>query len=70
MEIRHLITFKSIVDLGGFSKAAVHLGYAQSTVTTIIQALEQELGVPLFDRIGKKVQLTEVGGHFLTPANL
>ncbi|MEH7452792.1 LysR family transcriptional regulator [Gottfriedia acidiceleris] len=68
MEIRHLITFKSIVDLGGFSKAAVHLGYAQSTVTAHIQALEQELGVPLFDRIGKKVQLNAVGGHFLTHA--
>jgi DNA-binding transcriptional LysR family regulator len=68
MEIRHLITFKSIVDMGGFSRAAIHLGYAQSTVTAHIQALEQELGVPLFDRIGKKVQLTEVGEHFLTHA--
>jgi DNA-binding transcriptional LysR family regulator len=68
MEIRHLITFKSIVDMGGFSKAAVHLGYAQSTVTAHIQALEQELGVPLFNRIGKKVQLTEVGEHFLSHA--
>ncbi|WP_088067246.1 LysR family transcriptional regulator [Gottfriedia luciferensis] len=68
MEIRHLITFKAIVDMGGFSKAAVHLGYAQSTVTAHIQALEQELGVPLFDRIGKKVQLTEVGENFLAHA--
>ncbi|PGS55848.1 LysR family transcriptional regulator [Bacillus sp. AFS041924] len=68
MEIRHLITFKSIVDMGGFSRAAVHLGYAQSTITAHIQALEQELGVPLFDRIGKKVHLTEVGENFLVHA--
>lgn len=68
MEIRHLITFKTIVDLGGFSKAALHLGYAQSTVTAHIQSLEQDLGVPLFDRIGKKVQLTEVGENFLSHA--
>jgi DNA-binding transcriptional LysR family regulator len=68
MEIRHLITFKSIVDMGGFSRAAVHLGYAQSTVTAHIQALEQELGVPLFDRLGKKVHLTEVGENFLVHA--
>jgi DNA-binding transcriptional LysR family regulator len=68
MEIRHLITLKAIVDKGGFAKAATHLGYAQSTVTSHIQALEQELGVPLFDRIGKKVQLTEVGEHFLSHA--
>jgi DNA-binding transcriptional LysR family regulator len=68
MEIRHLITLKAIVDKGGFAKAATHLGYAQSTVTSHIQTLEQELGVPLFDRIGKKVQLTEVGEQFLTHA--
>lgn len=68
MEIRHLITFKSIVDKGGFARAATHLGYAQSTVTSHIQSLEQELGVPLFDRIGKKVQLTKVGDQFLTHA--
>ncbi|WP_028403289.1 LysR family transcriptional regulator [Ectobacillus panaciterrae] len=69
MEIRHLITLKAIVDMGGFTRAATHLGYAQSTVTAHIQALEQELGAPLFDRIGKKVQLTEVGASFLTHAS-
>lgn len=65
MEIRQLITFKSIVDTGGFTKAAEMLGYAQSTITAHIQSLEEELGAPLFDRIGKKVLLTEVGKQFL-----
>jgi DNA-binding transcriptional LysR family regulator len=69
MEIRHLITFKTVVDVGGFTRAADHLGYAQSTVTAHIQALEQELGTPLFDRIGKKVLLTEVGNQFLLHAS-
>jgi len=69
IEIRHLITFKAIIDMGGFTRAATHLGYAQSTVTAHIQSLEQELGAPLFNRIGKKVQLTEVGTQFLMHAS-
>lgn len=61
MEIRHLQTFISIVDLGGFTKAADHLGYAQSTITAHIQILEDEIGDTLFDRLGKKILLTNVG---------
>jgi len=61
MEIRHLQTFIAIVDLQGFTKAADHLGYAQSTVTAHIQILENELGEVLFDRLGKKIVLTNVG---------
>jgi len=38
MEIRHLQTFITIVELGGFSKAAEHLGYAQSTITSHSEA--------------------------------
>ncbi|WP_422659248.1 LysR family transcriptional regulator [Paenibacillus sp. EC2-1] len=68
MEIRHLITFKTIVEKGGFNKAAEHLGYAQSSITTHIKELERELGRPLFDRIGKKVILTQYGKEFLTYA--
>jgi DNA-binding transcriptional LysR family regulator len=44
-----------------FTRAAVELGYSQSSVTTQIKALEKELGAPLFDRFTKKVALTEVG---------
>jgi len=43
MEIRHLKTFKTIVELGGYTRAADYLGYAQSTVTGHIQAIEQEM---------------------------
>ncbi|MED4782021.1 LysR family transcriptional regulator [Brevibacillus choshinensis] len=65
MELRHLVTFKTISDLGGFTKAAENLGYAQSTVTMHIQALEEEVGAPLFDRLGKKVVLTQTGKQFM-----
>ncbi|MFE6167464.1 LysR family transcriptional regulator [Viridibacillus arvi] len=65
MELRHLITLKTIVEKGGFKKAAEHLGYAQSSVTNHIKELEQEIGKPLFDRLGKKVVLTYYGHHFL-----
>jgi len=61
MEIRHLQTFIAIVELDGFTKAAEHLGYAQSTITSHIQILENELGEALFDRLGKKIILTNVG---------
>lgn len=69
MELRHLHTFKTIVELGGFTKTAEHLGYAQSTITAHIQALEQEIGAPLFNRLGKKVILTEAGENLLPYAS-
>ena len=61
MELRNLITFLKIVETGSFSKAAEQLRYSQSTVTVQIQQLEEELQVQLFDRIGKKVYVTEKG---------
>ncbi|XEC94067.1 LysR family transcriptional regulator [Paenibacillus tarimensis] len=65
MELRHLITFRTIVEVGGFKKAAEQLGYAQSSVTAHIKELEAELEYPLFDRLGKSVALTEAGRRFL-----
>lgn len=65
MELRHLITFRTIVDAGGFKKAADELGYAQSSITAHIKELEKELGYPLFDRLGKSITLTQAGRLFL-----
>lgn len=48
MEIRHLVTFQAIVEMGSYTGAAAKLGYTQSTITTHIQALEQETGGALF----------------------
>lgn len=69
MDFRHLQTFKAIVDEGSFAGAAERLQYAQSTVTLQVQQLETELGVELFDRQKKKIQLTGAGRNLLTHAN-
>ncbi|MFT9848928.1 LysR family transcriptional regulator [Aneurinibacillus sp. REN35] len=65
MELRHLHTFKVAAEVKGFTKAADILSYAQSSVTAQIQALEEELGMKLFDRLGKKVLLTSAGEKLL-----
>jgi len=61
MDARHLETFQAIVKEGSFVQAAEKLQYAQSTITVHIQQLEAELGVKLFVRCGKHIQLTEAG---------
>lgn len=65
MELRQLITFSKITQLKSFLKAAEDLGYAQSTITTQIQLLEKELGIKLFERIGRNMELTSKGLTFL-----
>jgi len=65
MEIRQLKAFKTVANLLSFNKAAVQLHYAQSSISAQIQTLEEELGVQLFDRLGKRVQLTETGVQLL-----
>lgn len=64
MELKHLQTFRQVVDSGSFTRAAQSLGYVQSNITAHIQALESELGVPLFDRLGRQVRLTPAGQQF------
>jgi DNA-binding transcriptional LysR family regulator len=61
VELRHLETFRAIVDAGSFLKAARQTRYAQSTVTLHVQQLEEELGLALFERSGKRVTLTDAG---------
>ncbi len=69
MEYRNLVTFLRVAELQNFTQAANALGYAQSTVTFHIQSLEEELGVVLFDRIGKRVSLTMAGEYLISYAN-
>lgn len=61
MEIRHFLSFKAIVEHGSFIKAAQQLNYAQSSITSHIQAIEEYYEQPVFDRIGKKVVLNAFG---------
>lgn len=65
MELRQLTTFRMIAQTASFSRTASALSYAQSTVSAQIQALEEELGVSLFDRLGKTVVLTDAGQTLL-----
>lgn len=65
MELRTLITFARITEVGNFSKAAEQLGYSQSAVTMQIKQLEGELQAQLFERIGKQVRLTQAGERLL-----
>ncbi len=64
MEFREISTFLQVAQYQSFSKAARHLGYSQAAVTIQIKQLEQELGVHLFDRIGKQISLTHQGQVF------
>lgn len=61
MEFRQLRTFRVVADRLNFTRAAEQLFLAQSSVSAQIQALEQELDVKLFDRIGRRVLLTDAG---------
>ncbi len=66
MELRQLNTFRTVASTLNFSRAAEVLNYVPSNVTMQIKALEDELGVRLFDRLGKQLVLTTAGKRFLT----
>lgn len=61
MELRQLKTFRVVAENLSFSKAAEQLYMAQSSVSAQIKAIEEELGIKLFDRIGRRVLLTDAG---------
>ncbi len=61
MNTKSLVTFKTILEVGSFQKAADKLGYTQSTVTFQIKQLEEELALKLFEKIGRRMELTQAG---------
>ncbi len=65
MDIKQLKTFSVIAKMESFSQASKILGYAQPTVTTHIQSLENELNVKLFERLGHRIKLTPQGERLL-----
>jgi len=69
MELRNLITFIHVVELGSFTKAAQQLGYSQSTVSFQIKQLEDELGCLLFERINHTINLTDKGHELVSYAH-
>ena len=69
MDLRGLQIFIEVAELGSFTRAGQRLGYSQPTISFQIRLLEQELGVPLFDRIGHTVSLTDAGREALVYAH-
>lgn len=65
MENKQLITFMVAAETLNFTQTAKMLNFAQSSVTAQIKSLEAELGTPLFERLGKRLILTEAGRKFL-----
>ena len=65
MNFRHLRTFVSIAEAGGIARAGSRLNLSQPAASRQILALEAELGVQLFDRIGRRLQLTSEGEDLL-----
>lgn len=69
MDIRELLTFKTISETRNFSKAADILGYTQSTVSMQIKSLETELGAKLFEYKKRQVTITDAGLQLLPLVN-
>jgi DNA-binding transcriptional LysR family regulator len=65
VKLSQLRTFLAVADHRGFARAAERLKLTQPAASRQISALESELGVPLFDRIGRRVQLTSEGEDLL-----
>jgi len=64
MEVRQLQIFRALSEELNFTRTAERVHTVQSNVTTQIKALEDELGAPLFDRLGRRVTLTDAGRRF------
>jgi DNA-binding transcriptional LysR family regulator len=65
MELSDLTVFAAVARCGGITRAAAELSTVQSNVTARVQALEAEIGVPLFERHNRGVRLTDAGKRLL-----
>src|SRR5882757_4762458 len=70
MELRHLRYFVAIAEEGSFTRAAERLWVAQPGLSTQIRRLEKELGIQLFERHTRGVDLTVAGGLLLERARV
>lgn len=68
MTIRHLYIFKIVCEEGSFTKAARRLYMTQPAISHAISELEEEIGLPLFDRLSKRIYLNESGQRLLPKA--
>lgn len=68
MELRQIEYFVAVVDRGGFTRAAAALHVSQPALSQGIAALERDLGMPVFHRLGRSVSLTATGEAILPSA--
>ncbi len=68
MDLRRLTYFLAVVDHGGFTAAADEVDVSQPALSLAVKELERELGVRLFDRVGRRVQVTAAGRALVGPA--
>jgi len=70
LDTRQLLAFRTLAETGGFTETAKRLHLTQSAISHSIRSLEDQLGSKLFDRIGKRAQLTEIGERLFTHTNI
>jgi DNA-binding transcriptional LysR family regulator len=70
MDSRKLAHFVAVVDHNGFTAAADATGTSQPALSIAVRDLEAELGIALFDRVGRRVRLTAAGDALVGPARL
>ncbi len=61
MDLKYLNTFRAVVEMGSFAKAADRLNYTQSAITFQMSQLEKELDTQLFEKAGRNMVLTQAG---------
>ena len=69
MNLSQLYYFRKLAELQHYTKAAKELFITQPTLSGSISSLEQELGVSLFQKAGRNVELTKYGAEFLKYVN-
>src|SRR5215813_6302857 len=70
MDLRHALTFLTVAELGTVSKASLRLRIAQPALSRQIIDLEHELGLRLFDRVGRRLLLTGEGEQLIAGCRL
>jgi LysR family transcriptional regulator, hydrogen peroxide-inducible genes activator len=68
MEIHQLRCFSAIVRAGSFTRAAEQIGITQPSLSQQIRKLEEQVGSPLFERLGRSIRLTAYGEALRQPA--
>ena len=68
LDSRQMLAFATLARRGSFTQAAKDMFLTQSAVSHTIKTLERDTGAQLFDRIGKKVHLTQAGEQLLPHA--